>query len=179
MDNEIYKLSIGMREINDSVEAGDITLDDAIDTLDAMEISLRNRCIEVMSWVMNEGSRLDAMQSAYDRLGKRIKAKKAKVKRLEGYTMAGMTSGSIKRVETPEFGFLLTKTAGRLKRPEDIEEKEFAERLVKLHGDRFVKITTETVTTFKYETTLMKKAIADGEDVAGAYLEGGTSLRKY
>ena len=156
---KLYEISECYNQLMKAAESGDITIDDIKDTLDAIHEDFNTKINNICKLMRN----LEADEKAFKEEATRLSdcAKRAKEKRehLKEYIDETLKAMGLKNVETDLF-----KLSYRKSKAVNITSFEAL-------PDDFVKITTTI------DKAGIKKALADGEEVAGAELVENMNLQ--
>ena len=156
---KLYEISVFYNQLMEAVENGDIAIDDMKDTLDAISEDLNTKINNICKLMRNLESDEKAFKEEATRLYDCAKRAKEKREYLKEYVDETLKSMGISKVETELF-----KLSYRKSKAVNITSFEAL-------PDDYLKVTTTI------DKAGIKKALADGEEVAGAELVENMTLQ--
>ena len=165
---KLYELTKDIKEINDLIESGEIEANDALDTLESLDLAVKQKGTDITALLLNEEASIKALKEAEEKIANRRKRKQNKIEWLKQYLLENMEANGIQSLESPEFAVLLVKN------PPKVELIEDAEKLLHdKYGDRFIRSKTTISVNRKELLEAMKK----GEEVTGAKIVQSNRLK--
>ena len=156
---KLYELTKDIEEINNLIDSGEIEASDAIDTLEGLEMAVKQKGTNITALVLNEEASIEALKEAEKRIVNRRKRKEKKIESLKKYLLENMEANGIQSIESPEFVVALAKN------PPKVDLIEDAEKLLQdKYGDRFIR----SKTTISIDKKELLDAMKKGEEVTGA-----------
>jgi hypothetical protein len=160
----LYEMTKQFEELNSKIEDGEIPEDAIGDTLDAMELTIKDKSNNVSAFILNQKSKVKEIKEAMQAMQKRMKSEQKKIEWLEKYLLDNMIKSGIQELECPQWKVKVGKN------PPSVELHEDA---VELLDEKYITEKT-TRTPNKKE---IKKAIQQGEKISGAALVSKPNLR--
>ena len=160
----LYEMTKQFEELNSKIESGEIPEDAIGDTLDAMELTIKDKSNNVSAFILNQKSKVKEIKEAMQAMQKRMKSEQKKIEWLEKYLLDNMIKSGIQELECPQWKVKVGKN------PPSVELHEDA---VELLDEKYITEKT-TRTPNKKE---IKKAIQQGEKISGAALVSKPNLR--
>ena len=160
----LYEMTKQFEELNSKIESGEIPEDAIGDTLDAMELTIKDKSNNVSAFILNQKSKVKEIKEAMQAMQKRMKSEQKKIEWLEKYLLDNMIKSGIQELECPQWKVKVGKN------PPSVELHEEA---VELLDEKYITEKT-TRTPNKKE---IKKAIQQGEKISGAALVSKPNLR--
>ena len=160
----LYEMTKQFEELNSKIESGEIPENAIGDTLDAMELTIKDKSNNVSAFILNQKSKVKEIKEAMQAMQKRMKSEQKKIEWLEKYLLDNMIKSGIQELECPQWKVKVGKN------PPSVELHEEA---VELLDEKYITEKT-TRTPNKKE---IKKAIQQGEKISGAALVSKPNLR--
>ena len=160
----LYEMTKQFEELNSKIEDGEIPEDAIGDTLDAMELTIKDKSNNVSAFILNQKSKVKEIKEAMQAMQKRMKSEQKKIEWLEKYLLENMIKAGIQELECPEWKVKIGKN------PPSVELHEDA---VELLDEKYI---TQKVTRTPNKKEI-KKAIQQGEKISGAALVSKPNLR--
>tara|TARA_R100000458_G_C8238089_1_gene217872 strand:- start:449 stop:955 length:507 start_codon:yes stop_codon:yes gene_type:complete len=165
---KLYELTKDIKEINDLIESGEIEANDALDTLESLDLAVKQKGTDITALLLNEEASIKALKEAEEKIANRRKRKQNKIEWLKQYLLENMEANGIQSLESPEFAVSLVKN------PPKVELIEDAEKLLHdKYGDRFIRSKTTISVNRKELLEAMKK----GEEITGAKIVQSNRLK--
>ena len=173
----LHEISDAFRSIDEMVNNGDISEDDIVDQIEAMEGEFKQKAIQVSTIRHNLNPVVDGIDAEIKRLTARKKAVKNRQDSLSGYLQVNMSKAKIPKINHDLFNITLCQ--GReiviVDKPEDIDGKFVEVEVVeKINKASLLK-------ALKEEREAMKENDdydADNEVIKGAHIERAKSFIK-
>tara|TARA_R100000808_G_scaffold164_1_gene1149 strand:+ start:706 stop:1203 length:498 start_codon:yes stop_codon:yes gene_type:complete len=160
----LYEMTKQFEELNSKIESGEIPEDAIGDTLDAMELTIKDKSNNVSAFILNQKSKVKEIKEAMQAMQKRMKSEQKKIEWLEKYLLDNMIKSGIQELECPQWKVKVGKN------PPSVELHEEA---VELLDEKYI---TQKVTRTPNKKEI-KKAIQQGEKISGAALVSKPNLR--
>jgi len=160
----LYEMTKQFEELNSKIENGEIPEDAIGDTLDAMELTIKDKSNNVSAFILNQKSKVKEIKEAMQAMQKRMKSEQKKIEWLEKYLLDNMIKSGIQELECPQWKVKVGKN------PPSVELHEDA---VELLDEKYI---TQKVTRTPNKKEI-KKAIQQGEKISGAALVSKPNLR--
>ena len=164
MGKSLYEMTREFEELKSFIEDGTIPAEDAADTIEAMEMTIKMKSHNVTAFILNQESEIEQLKEAEKRMAKRRKSLENAKERMREYLLSNMVDNRIFEIECPEWKVKVAKC------PPSVELVEGAEELL---ADEFVRIKV----TKSPDKKAIKKALQEGKEIAGAALITKTALR--
>ncbi len=164
MGKSLYEMTRGFEELKGFIEDGTIAAEDAADTIEAMELTIKAKSHNVTAFILNQESEIEQLKQAEKRMANRRKSLENAKERMREYLLANMMDNRIFEIECPEWKVKVAKC------PPSVELVEGAEELL---ADEFVRIKV----TKSPDKKAIKKALKEGKEIPGAALITKTTLR--
>jgi len=164
MGKSLYEMTREFEELKSFIEDGTIPAEDAADTIEAMEMTIKMKAHNVTAFILNQESEIEQLKEAEKRIAKRRKSLENAKERLKEYLLANMMDNRIFEIECPEWKVKVGKC------PPSVELIEGAEELL---ADEYVRVKV----TKAADKKAIKKALQEGAEIPGAALINKTTLR--
>ena len=160
----LYEMTKQFEELNSKIESGEIPENAIGATLDAMELTIKDKSYNVSAFILNQKSKVKEIKEAMQAMQKRMKSEQKKIEWLEKYLLDNMIKSGIQELECPQWKVKVGKN------PPSVELHEDA---VELLDEKYI---TQKVTRTPNKKEI-KKAIQQGEEIAGAVIVSKPNLR--
>lgn len=164
MGKSLYEMTRDFEALKNLLEDGTIPLDEAADTIESMELTIKQKSHNVTAFILNQESEIEQLKQAEKRIANRRKSLENAKERMREYLLSNMMDNRIFEIECPEWKVKVAKC------PPSVELVEGAEELL---ADEFVRIKV----TKSPDKKAIKKALQEGKEIAGAALITKTALR--
>jgi len=162
--SNIYELSASFEAIAKQIESGNLSAEEAADTIESMSIMIKQKCEGVTALILNSDSDVEQLKKARDKINQRIKSKESFSRRMRGLLQNAMEATKTISLESPQFKIQLVDN------PPSVELIEDAEKLL---DEKYIKIKlTRTPDKLKLKEDLKK-----GLEIPGAQLVTKTRVR--
>ena len=160
---ELYKLATDYQRLADEIDGMDEQT--VIDTLEGSTelMAIEEKALNISKWMANLNSEADAYENEIKRLTDHKRAADNKVKWLKQYLQTCMETAGLQKIKAGTFSLTLQKNPPKL-----IVDDE------KAIPASYLTIIPEHTEVNKAE---LKDALKNGNEIPGARLECGTSLR--
>lgn len=162
MGKSLYEMTREFEELKSLLEDGEIDADAAKDTVEAMELTIKQKTESVSAFIMNQSSEIEQLKEAEKRIASRRKAlEKAKAKMHE-YLLAGMVDNGIHEISCPAWKVKLANCPVSVDIMADAEvPKQYLREKVTVSPDK----------------KALKKALQEGHEIEGVSLVNKKTLR--
>lgn len=158
---KLYELAKDYEAFIAAVESGEIPEEAIADTLESIESSIEEKADNIACILKNIAAEKDAIKAEEDKLAERRKTKENEFEKLKTYLSDMLLKCDKTKIETPR-----NKITFRASEVVVVEnESAFIERAAREH-DEFLTYKDPTI-----NRTEIKKALANGMEVAGAHIE--------
>jgi len=162
MSDSLYAMTNSMREIRALINNGELSIEDAMDSIESMELLIKEKAHNLSAFILNEESSVDEMKKAEKAMAERRKLKEKSISRLKEYLLDSMIKNGIEELECPQWKVVLRKC------PESVAVHD-AEAV----PDKYKK----TKITKSIDKVSIKKALKKGEPIEGVTLEQNKTLK--
>ena len=154
--SKLYELTGEIKSIESLVESDELSIDDAKDTIQALEMEFKEKAIAITQFIENINPDISALDEHIKKLTAKEKALQNKQESLREYLRENMMTNEISKIECPFFSILLKSPAAAV----DITDSDAL-------PDEYVAVKT----TVSPDKKAILKALKDGIDVPGAQLK--------
>ena len=160
----LYQMTRQFEELKSFIEDGTIPAEEAAETIEAMELTIQQKSMNVTAFILNQESEMDQLKQAEKKIAARRKSLEKACERMKEYLLTNMIDNKMTELECPEWKVKLGKC------PPSVELVEGAEELL---DERYLRVK-KTVSVNK---KVIKAALQEGVDIPGAALVAKTKLR--
>ena len=164
MSKSLYEMTRDFEELKGFIEDGTIPAEDAVETIEAFELTIIQKSHNVTAFILNQESEIEQLKEAEKRMARRRKSLENAKERLREYLLANMMDNKIFEIECPEWKVKVAKC------PPSVELIEGAEDLL---AEEYLRVKV----TKAADKKAIKKALQEGKEIAGAALITKTALR--
>ena len=162
---KLYEVSNALAEIHDTISQGNLTLDDASDTIDSLLPVAKEPATNIAALVLNDEAEIEALKAAEERIAKRRKRREKAVVTFKQYLLENMEACGIIELSTDEFSVKVVANPERVEIAKDFDIEDLK--------DKFLR----RVTTVQPNKKEIKSALVNGEAVSGSRIVRGRRLR--
>lgn len=163
----LYELAANYQSFINAVESGEIPEDAIADTLESITATLEEKADNTACVIKNMTAEIDALRAEERNLAERRKVKENQVKRLREYLSNALIQSGYNKIETAR-----NKISFRKSESVKIDdESAFIEWAMK-DNDEYLTYKEPTI-----NKTAIKKALTDGKEIKGAYIEQKQNLQ--
>lgn len=164
---KLYEIAADYENLLAAVEAGEIPEEAISDTLESMTALLEDKADNIACLIKNLTAEAEAIRAEEINLAERRKAKERRIDGLKTYLGETLLRAGYDKLETARNRISFRKSESVTV----ADEAKFVEWAVKHHDD---------LLTYKEPTinkTAIKKALASGEEIAGAVIESKSNIQ--
>lgn len=163
----LYELAANYQSFINAVESGEIPEDAIADTLESITATLEEKADNTACVIKNMTAEIFALRAEERKLAERRRIKENQVERLREYLSNALIQSGHTKIETAR-----NKISFRKSESVKIDdESAFIEWAMK-DNDEYLTYKEPTI-----NKTAIKKALADGKEVKGAYIEQRQGLQ--
>ena len=103
MSKSLYEMTRDFEALKNLLEDGTIPLDEATDTIEAFELTIKQKSHNVTAFILNQESEIEQLKQAEKRIADRRKSLENAKERMREYLLANMMDNRIFEIECPEW----------------------------------------------------------------------------
>jgi hypothetical protein len=162
---KLYELATAIHNVNALVDRGDLAIDEVADTLESLEMAIKDKHKSISAWILNIRSDIQQLKIAEEQMVKRRKALEAKETRLDKFLLNNMQDNGIQKIECPQFKVSLVLNPEKVEVSNNVQLETLKEKYVKKK------------TTYSPDKKAMKKYLTEGGEIDGVQLVRTSRLK--
>lgn len=163
----LFEITAAYRSFMDAIENGEIPESAIADTLESITATLEEKADNTACVIKNMTAEIFALRAEERKLAERRRIKENQVERLREYLSNTLIQSGHTKIETPRSKISFRKSIS----VQIDDESAFIEWAMK-DNDEYLTYKEPTI-----NKTAIKKALADGKEIKGAYIEQKQNLQ--